>query len=223
MSTSSSSAASATDRAIGPGESWLALMGTTPRVGTRPTVGLMPTTAFNDPGHTMDPSVSVPMASGERPAATAAPDPDEEPPALRSSAHGLPVRPPTADQPLDECGLRIFAHCERLVAPRTIAPASRRRATRGESSVTGRWARLVAPAVPGNPTASMLSFTSTGTPCSAPRTRPAARSRSRSRATSSASAATASTDRNWVCEPAASTAAIRLCSALTTASLLVLP
>ena len=67
---------------MGPGTSWLKLTGTTPLVETEPTVGLMPTTPFNEAGQTIDPSVSVPTANGIRPAATAAPDPDEDPPAL---------------------------------------------------------------------------------------------------------------------------------------------
>ena len=78
-----------------------------PCVGTEPTVGLMPTTPFSDDGQVIDPSVSVPIARGAKPAASAAPAPEEEPPALRSSAHGLPVRPPTADQPEVERTERI--------------------------------------------------------------------------------------------------------------------
>ena len=67
--------------------------------------------------------------------ATAAPEPEEDPPALRSRAHGFPVRPPTPDQPLTECGDRKLAHSDRLVEPRITAPASRRRATTGASAV----------------------------------------------------------------------------------------
>jgi hypothetical protein len=44
---------------------------------TKPTVGLMPTQPFNEAGHTIDPSVSLPTASGASPAAIAAPDPDD--------------------------------------------------------------------------------------------------------------------------------------------------
>jgi len=42
----------------------------------RPTVGLIPTNEFADDGHTIEPSVSVPIAAAHRFAATAAPDPE---------------------------------------------------------------------------------------------------------------------------------------------------
>ena len=107
---------------MGPGLSWLALMGTTPPVGTAPTVGLSPTTPLTDAGQTMEPSVSVPTARGTSPAATAAPDPDDEPPALRSSAHGFPTSPPVADHPLVERSERMLAHSDRLVLPEHDGP-----------------------------------------------------------------------------------------------------
>ena len=67
-----------------------------------PTVGLIPTQPFRDAGQIIDPSVSEPIAHCVRPALTAAPDPDEEPPALLKCFQGLAVSPPTADQPLVE-------------------------------------------------------------------------------------------------------------------------
>ena len=80
--TSSKSAASATLRANGPGESCASLIGTTPTRETEPTVGLIPTQPFNEAGQTIEPSVSVPTASETNPPAIAEPEPDEEPPAL---------------------------------------------------------------------------------------------------------------------------------------------
>ena len=80
--TSSNSAASATLRAIGPGESCASLIGTTPTRETLPTVGLIPTQPFSDAGQMIEPSVSVPTARVTNPAATDEPEPDEEPPAL---------------------------------------------------------------------------------------------------------------------------------------------
>ena len=65
---------SATERPMGPGESWLADNGMTPSVDTRPTVGLSPTQPLREAGQTIEPSVSVPTASGASPAATAAPE-----------------------------------------------------------------------------------------------------------------------------------------------------
>ena len=170
-----------------------------------PTDGLIPATPLREQGQVIDPSVSVPTASGARPAASAAPDPEEEPPALRSSAHGLPVRPPTADQPDVDLGERMFAHSDRLVAARTIAPASRRRATSGASRTAGRPSRLVDPAQDGMPATSMLSLINTGTPKSGP---DADSDRCRS-ASSMAVAETDRMDRNWMLEPGSSTVRMR--------------
>src|SRR4051812_21994416 len=95
----SSSAASRTLAVIGPGVSWLWLIGTTCVRLTRPTVGFSPTIPLIAEGQVTEPSVSVPIASRTSPAATAAPDPLDDPHALRSSAHGLWTCPPTALQP----------------------------------------------------------------------------------------------------------------------------
>src|SRR5204863_4991279 len=100
---------------------------------TSPSVGLMPTSELTCEGETIDPSVSVPTAIVARLAATAAAEPELEPDGLRSSAYGFFVWPPRPLQPLDECVDRKFAHSLRLVLPRTIAPASRRRATMNAS------------------------------------------------------------------------------------------
>ena len=48
-----------------------------PAVGTRPTVGFIPTQPFSDAGQIIEPSVSVPTANETRPAAIAAPEPDD--------------------------------------------------------------------------------------------------------------------------------------------------
>jgi len=52
---------------------------------TKPIVGLIPTIPLNDEGEMIDPSVSVPMATAQRLAATAAPEPELDPEGLRSS------------------------------------------------------------------------------------------------------------------------------------------
>ena len=83
--TANSSAASATDLAIGPTVSWVAETGTTPVRLTLPTVGLIPTSPETADGDRIEPSVSVPSAKGARPAATAAPEPELDPLGLRSS------------------------------------------------------------------------------------------------------------------------------------------
>ena len=78
-------AASVTVRAMGPAPSWLWEIGMIPERLVSPTVGLMPTIPLAEDGHTIEPSVSVPMASAHRFADTAAPDPELEPQGLRSS------------------------------------------------------------------------------------------------------------------------------------------
>src|SRR6185437_16189794 len=116
---------------------------------TSPTVGFSPTMPLIDDGQVTEPSVSVPIAIRTSPAATAAPDPLELPQALRSSAHGLWVCPPTALQPEIECVERIFAHSLRLVLPRMIAPAARSRATSGASRLVTLAVSARLPAVVG--------------------------------------------------------------------------
>src|SRR6266699_7206044 len=95
--TSSRSAASATVRAIGPvwpndahdgGEN-------PGDRGTSPKVGFKPTTPQNEDGTRIDPTPSVPIASGPHPAATAAAAPPLDPPLVRSLFQGLRVTPDT--------------------------------------------------------------------------------------------------------------------------------
>src|ERR1041384_343722 len=82
----STAAASATVRVIGPAVSWLWAMGMIPARLMRPRGGLSPTIPQCDDGETIEPFVSVPVAKVHRFAETAAPDPELEPDALRSSA-----------------------------------------------------------------------------------------------------------------------------------------
>ena len=81
----------------------------------------------------MEPSVSVPTASGARPAVTATAAPLDDPDGLRSSAYGFLVWPPTLLQPLTPSAERKKAHSDRLVLPISTAPAARSRATTGAS------------------------------------------------------------------------------------------
>ena len=85
-------ATSFTLRPIGPGVSWLWLIGTTKVRLTSPTVGLKPTMPLIAAGQVIEPSVSVPIANALNPAARAAPLPEDEPPAERFRAYGLRVR-----------------------------------------------------------------------------------------------------------------------------------
>ena len=77
---------SATVSAIGPGESWVHEIGTTPSVGTSPTVGFNPTSPQAAAGAVIDPFVSVPTANAASRAAIAAPLPELDPHAVRLSA-----------------------------------------------------------------------------------------------------------------------------------------
>ena len=57
--------------------------------GLRPRVGLRPTRPFADAGTRIEPPPSLACAMGTMPAATAAPEPPEEPPEEWSSSYGL--------------------------------------------------------------------------------------------------------------------------------------
>src|SRR5690606_31652976 len=72
----SRTARSATPQAIGPAVSMLCAIGRMPRREISPRVGLRPAMPQDEAGLTIDPSVSVPTASGPYPAATAAADPE---------------------------------------------------------------------------------------------------------------------------------------------------
>src|SRR5690606_22623250 len=79
-STFITAAMSATVRAIGPGESSVHITGITPTRLTSPTVGFSPTTPQAAAGQVIEPFVSTPSATGAYPSATAAADPELEPP-----------------------------------------------------------------------------------------------------------------------------------------------
>src|SRR5712671_1151206 len=60
---------------------------------TRPLVGLNPVTPQKCAGMRIEPPVSEPSAAGISRAATAAPEPDDEPPVMRAGSHGLQTLP----------------------------------------------------------------------------------------------------------------------------------
>src|SRR5450631_407391 len=140
-------------------------MGIIPLRLTRPTVGLMPTRPFADDGHTIEPSVSVPIPSAARFAESPAPVPELEPQGLRSRAYGCLVKPPRPLQPLVAWLERIFAHSLGLVFPRITAPASRNFWATKESLGGFAPTRASEPAVVIMRSAvSMLSLINTGMP-----------------------------------------------------------
>ena len=175
-------------RAIGPAVSWLCAIGTMPRWLTVPIAGLMPTTPLTAAGHTIEPSVSVPTASGASRAATATAEPLEEPHGLRSSTYGLRVWPPRLLQPLVDFVERKFAHSLKFVLPSTTAPAARSLATTSASARARCSASASEPALVAIASAvSMFALSSTGTPCSGPSAPPLGAARRAARAIASAS------------------------------------
>src|SRR5688572_7495913 len=82
-------AQSSTERAIGPQWSKVNELGITPARLTSPDVGIRPARPQYADGPRMEPPVSDPSDAGTKPAASAAPDPLEEPPVKWSSRHGL--------------------------------------------------------------------------------------------------------------------------------------
>src|SRR3989454_4841531 len=159
-------AASATVRVCGPIVSWTCEIGTAPARLVRPTVGLRPTTPFTLAGQTMLPSGSDPSDTAVRFAEAAAPEPELDPQALRSSEYGLRASPPLPDQPLVEKKERKLAHSERFVLPRITAPPARRFAATVESRTAGAPMSASDPAVVCiRSPVSILSLSSTGMPC----------------------------------------------------------
>ena len=63
--------------------------GTTPAVETRPRLGLSPTMLLSPAGTRPEPAVSVPSASGTRPAATATAEPELDPPGISFGLNAL--------------------------------------------------------------------------------------------------------------------------------------
>src|SRR5436189_852221 len=83
------SAQSSAVRAIGPTVSSVNESGIALARLTRPLVGFSPVTPQKCAGMRIDPPVSEPSAAGTRRAATAAPEPEDEPPVICAGFHGL--------------------------------------------------------------------------------------------------------------------------------------
>ncbi len=66
----------------------------------RPKVGFRPKVPQKDEGTRIDPLVSDPIASATMPAATAAPEPEDDPPAMRERSCGLRQSPSWALRPV---------------------------------------------------------------------------------------------------------------------------
>src|SRR3984893_11944646 len=132
-----------------------------PEVLPRPIVVLSPVRPHHDAGNRTEPPVSVPIAHGARPAATATPEPLLDPPGVRATAgshgfHGVPIcwlvpQPPIANSTV-------------WVLPRTIIPAPISR--RARVAVTGerRSRHTIEPPVVTRPSRSIRSLSAIGTP-----------------------------------------------------------
>src|SRR5690625_2339025 len=111
VSTDNARAASATVVAIGPYRVIPNQCGSPLRMvaGSRSAPGRMPTTPLAAAGIRTEPSPSEASASATVPAATAAPEPPDAPPALRPRAHGDTVVPSgSSDVPqMDNSGHRV--------------------------------------------------------------------------------------------------------------------
>src|SRR5205823_11998478 len=106
------------------------------------------------------PPVSLPNASGNRPAAMPAPDPEDEPPGWCAGFQGLRA----GGQGRSKLGPPIAnSWVESL--PSTIAPAPRSRETQTASAAAMLSIRIFEWQVVGNPATSMMSLMPTGTPC----------------------------------------------------------
>ena len=129
-------------------------------------------------GDTRDPRVSVPIANGSPPAATAEAEPAELPLLPCSRSHGLRVVAPNQTSPQASAPTEVFA-------TRTAPASSSLRTTSASSSRT--WSRNgVAPQVVRAPFAESRSFAPYGIPWSGPRRSPDFSSVSARRASSSA-------------------------------------
>ena len=87
---------------------------------TRPRDGLNPNTPQHDAGIRSEPAPSPPLATDVSPAAIAAADAPEEPPVVRSSAHGFRVGPNSTGSVVE-----WFPNSGVLVRPTITRPASR--------------------------------------------------------------------------------------------------
>ena len=179
-------AASSTERVIGPGVSRVVESGRTPCVEMRPTVTFNPTIPQKDAGRRTDPPVSVPTATGASPAATATPEPLDDPPGVRwtrrsQGFHGVPSSALVPYPPI--------ANSTVWVLPSTIMPASTRR--RARVAVTGetRPAHGFDPPVVTRPSSSTRSFRAIGMPWSGPIRWPERKARAAPSAASRASSA----------------------------------
>ena len=173
--TSSSAAASATVRAIGPFVAFQLWGPGAPE--TRPRDGLMPKTPHHADGMRIEPPPSEPWATEPKPAATAAPAPPDEPPGVRVRSHGL--------RAVGYAGVSVVEREPNsgvFVFPTITNPARRMRATTSSSQSGTRSFQVAVPCVVRMPAVSLRSLIEIGTPRNGGRSPPPRRRASASRA-----------------------------------------
>ena len=138
----------------------------------------------------IEPPVCEPMAARHMPAATAAAEPLDDPPGVRSRSWGFRVG-----------GGSKQANAVVTVLPISTAPACLSLETSGASQAAGCGRPVVAstastdiPAAVGSPTTSTMSLIATGIPCSGPAKRPVSAQASSSAARARASEACTETN-----------------------------
>jgi hypothetical protein len=131
----------------------------------RPAVTFRPTMPHQPAGSRTEPPVSVPMAIGARPAATATAEPLDEPPGVRWTARshgfrGVPMWVLVPQLPI--------ANSTVWVLPSTIIPAAIARSARVAVTGETRSAQTFEPPVVTRPSRSTRSLSAMGTPWSGP-------------------------------------------------------
>jgi hypothetical protein len=112
------------------------LSGNEPCRDTRPQVGRSPTTPQNDAGDRTEPPVSSPSEAAQSAAATAMPEPDEEPPGSWSRFQGL------RGWPNGNCCVPPSANSVRFSLPSRMPPAALSRAI-VVASAAGTWSSRI--------------------------------------------------------------------------------
>src|ERR1700733_8859196 len=107
----------------------------------------------------IDPPPSLACAIGTAPAATKAPDPDDDAPAVWSVFHGLRTAPSRG------CSAEALnPYSDIWVLPSGVIPVARYILAKSLSAVAGRGAHASVPRMVGSPATSTLSLTNVGTP-----------------------------------------------------------
>ena len=127
--------------------------------GSRPLVGLRPTRPLHAAGIRIEPPPSLACAMGTTPAATNAPEPDDDAPAVCSGFHGLRTAPSlgcSADA--------LKPNSDICVLPSGISPVDRKTRANAPSAGIGRGSQASVPCIVGQPSTATLSLMNDGTP-----------------------------------------------------------